>query len=500
MNLPPRTARIPASLLTHGNPWRASLSHIFRALRRRWWVLVLCVFAGAAAGVAAKLYVPAQYSATAQLLFDPRGLRVFNNDLSTGHYDANAAINFVESQMVVMRSERVYSRAVTALCSGKPTSETATPPSAMDYKGICYADGDRVVGPKALLELRARISVKRSERSFVVDITAVDRTPDLAAHAASTVVQAYVDEDAATRAEATERLTQELQGRLETLREKLRESEAKSEAFKRSRDLIRVSDRLLVEQRLAAATAAMNDSQGKFDRATARTRQVEAAARNPSALGALGADADTRGLLVLVERRNAVLVELAPLAARAGARHPGLVEARSRLSEVDRSIAAEMNGIRSAARADLARAKGEQAALAKTVAELSGKLSASRQAEAELRTLDQEVEANRKVLDTFETRSREANEFGKIDSANLRVVSVARAPAPQRLLPRLILWGAAGAIMGIMLALAGIIAATLLRLSREAREAERDIDPTRTVNGAYAMQMRAAAFARYKYG
>lgn len=500
MNQPSRTARIPASLLPQGNPWRSTLKQVFRAVRRRWWVLPLCVLTGAVVGIAARLHVPTQYNATAQLLFDPRGLRVFNNDISTGYYDANAAINFVESQMVVIRSDRVYARAVAALCSGKPVAGSVKPPTAMDFKGICYADGNKIVGPKALFELRKRITVKRTERSFVVDVTAVHHTPAMAAHTATTVVNAFIEEDAATRAEASRRLTQELQGRLDALRQKLRESEAKSDAFKRSRDLIRVSDRLLVEQRLAAATAAMNESQGKLDRATARTRQIEAAARNPSALGALGAEADTRGLLVLVERRNAVLVELAPLAARAGARHPGLIEVRSRLAEVERSIAAEMNGIRAAARADLSRVQSEQATLAKTVANLSGKLAGSRQAEAELRTLDQEVEANRKVLETFENRSREANEFGKIDSANLRVVSTARPPPPQQMMPRLVLWGTAGGVVGLMLAFAGLAASTLLRLRREAQAAEQDIDPARTVNGAYAMQLRAQAFARYKYG
>ena len=501
MNFTPRTERIPASALTQGNPWRPTLVQLLRAVRQKWRVIVLCGVVGAALGVTAKFFVPVEYRTTAQLLFDPRGLRVFNNDLTSGYFDANSAINFVESQMAVLKSERVFSRAVTALCSEKPSTQGARTPTVLEMKGICYADGNKVVGPKALSVLRTLVTIKRTERSFVVDVTAVGPSPDRAAHVASTVVSAYIEEDAATKAEASGRLTAELTSRLNQLRENLRKSESKSDAFRQSRNLVRVSDKLLVEQRLAAATAAMNESQGKLDRISARVKQIESASRNPSTLGALGAEADTRGLLLLVERRNAVMVELAPLAARAGARHPGLIEVRSRLAEVERSIAAEMNAIRAAARSDMTRARNETATLTKTVADLSGKLTASRMAEAELRTLDQEVDANRKVLEAFEMRSREANEFGKIDSANLRVVSVARAPSYQRLGPRLILWGIVGMLIGMMLSIAGIAGMTILNLRRAAqRDDEAPSAPGQTVNGAYAMQLRAQAFARYRYG
>ena len=43
----------------------------------------------------------------------------------------------------------------------------------------------------------------------------------------------------------------------------------------------------------------------------------------------------------------------------------------------------------------------------------------------------------RELLESFETRSREAKEFGRIDTGNLRIVSMARAPEPQRLAPKM---------------------------------------------------------------
>lgn len=460
-------------------PWQSALDTLLTQMRRRLWAIAACGLACGVGGVAVKSYLPATYTATAQLLFDPRGLKVFNNDLTTGLYDANSAINFVESQMGVIQSERVLSRVMEAECAAArktlPTDGSTPKPRepTLAFTRLCPGVSPNGDWAKALHALQRALIVKRNERSFVVDVSASGPTPELAAHLASAVVAAYADEDNATRSEAAGKLTSDLGGRLEVLRQTLRESEARVEHYRRDKNLIRVGDKLLVEQRLAAATAALNDSQSRLDRASARVKQLEAAPRTASALGALGAEADTRALLVLVERRSALLVELAPLAARLGDRHPMLLEIRSRLAEVDKSIAAEMTAIRSAGRADLARARGEQTSLEKTVNDLSAKATQARQSEIELRTLEQAVEANRKLLESFETRSREAGEFGRIDSANLRVVSVARAPETQRLLPRLILWGGIGLVLGVILALAGVAVLALLDLGRRAAQQPR---------------------------
>jgi succinoglycan biosynthesis transport protein ExoP len=483
------------------DPWRATLSAVGASVRRRWGVIVLCGMLGAGAGIGLKVLFPPKYSATSQLLFDPKGLRIFNNDLTQGHHDANAAINFVESQMAVLQSERVLTGAIDLMCDSG-TGADGKPSGVPGLKWLCPNRASLDSWARSFDFLRRMLVIKRMERSFVVDITGIGRSPELAAALSNTIVKAYMAEDARTRAEAATRLTTELSGRLDSLRLSLKVAEANADSYRRDKNLIRVHDKLLVEQRLAAATAAMNDSQSRVDKATARVKQIEGAARAPSALGALGAEADTRTLLALIERRNAVMVELAPLAARAGARHPGLIEVRSRLSEIDRSIGVEMSAIRLAARADLERVRSEQTNLAATVAELSTNVTKARQSEIALRALEQEVDAARKLVESFETRSREAAEFGRIDSGNLRVVSVARAPESQRLMPKLLVWGAAGAGVGILLALAGIMGFAMLGRTRTAGRGEGDSrgDGGAAINPAYAMQLRVKAFAQYKYG
>jgi uncharacterized protein involved in exopolysaccharide biosynthesis len=456
------------ALSAGSNPWPAPLIYLFKQLRRSLWVIVAMGVVGGALGLGAKLLWPSKYTATEQLLFDPQGLRIFPGDLTTGRFDANVAINFVESQMSVILSERVLSRVIDRECSRRklePSEEAFVvgKEPISDDTHPCEALGLNVDQAKAFAVLRRNVVVKRPERSFVVDVSASARTPELAAHLASSVVAAYLAEDARARAEAANRLNSELSGRLETLRKAVEEADAKAEAYRSDRNLVRIGDRLIVEQKLNDATASFNAAVARTDRVAARAKQIEAAPHTASALGALGADADTRTLAGLMDRRATLLVELAPLAARLGARHPLLVDARNRVAEVDRSISSEFNGIVSAARADLLRARTEQDGLERTVNELGAKVARARQAEIELHALEQEAEANRKLLASFETRSREAREFGRIDNGNLRVVSNAREPETRQILPGLALWAALGLVVGSILACGFVTLAALFR-------------------------------------
>jgi uncharacterized protein involved in exopolysaccharide biosynthesis len=481
--------------------WRSTFAIFGEGLKRWVWAIVACALLTSAAATAYKYYSPVKYPSTSQLLFDPRGLRIFNNDLSTGYFDANAAINYVESQMGVLKSERVLSRVFDEECSNlraaakeKGDQVYRAPNNA--FTRFCPRegwDGDWLRGIQEILNV---LSVKRVERSFVVDVTTSAPQPELAAHLTKAVIAAYLQEDASNRAETVGKLTGDLSGRLEALRASLQESEAKVDTYRRDKNLVRVGDKLLVEQRLSAAIAALNDGQSKIDRATARLAQIEAAANSPSALGALAAEADTRPLLALSERRSALMTELAPLFARAGALHPAMIDARARIAEIDRAIGHEMAMIRAAARADVSRLRNEVENQTKTISSLTETVAEAKRSEIELRALEQQVEANRKVLESFETRSREAREFGRVDSANLRVVSVARAWQPQKLMPRLMMFAMLGLVFGTVLAIVGVAFWALVQGMRRQKPEAMD----RTANPAFALQMRAQAFARYRYG
>jgi len=433
-------------------PWPLALAALGAALRRWLWAILAAAIVFGCLGVAAKSLLPKRYSATAQFLIDPSGQPVFPGDLSSPQYDANSQIGIVESQMRVITSERVLSRVLddtalmTELAASGPAGPEETPREPMPLRPSIDASGGKAA---ALMALQRALTVQRGDRSFVIDVTATARTPDLAARLANAVVKAYVEEDAVNRADTARRLTDELTSRLASLRQRLNDAQQRAERFRLEAGLVSTGDRLVVEQKLAEAVSELGAAQLRLDQATSRAAQLDTSG---SDVAMLGSNEDTRSLLVLIERQNSAQEELAALATRLGARHPALAEARERVAAIRQRIDVELGRIKAAAAAEMERARTTQQALARSVDTLSEAAAKTQQSKIEMRTLEHDVETSRALLESFQTRALQLGEFGRIDPGTVRIVSVAQPPPESRGLKGMVLWGVFGGLLGVILA------------------------------------------------
>ncbi len=439
-------------------PWTLA----FRTLVALIWAwrlrIAAAAFAFALLAMVIKFLFPGGYSATAQILFDPEGVKLFASDVVAGRAEANSQINFVESQMGVILSERVLERVLARECSGDAGGHggESAPPS--DFLKLCAGLGKGADGAsaKSIDGLRKLLQVKRAERSYLVDVIAHASSPKFAAGLAKSTVEAYIAEDSGARAALSNRMAGELDARLDAIKRAIAESEAKSEIFRKDKNLLQVGDHLLVERKLIDATAALNAAETQLERARARVDQMDTTPKSSADIGELGEDADARSLALLLDRRAAVEAELAPLATRLGARNPSLVEARSKAERVNREVAAAARAIRASARALLGRAQRERDNLARLVAALASQLTSAREAQIALQTLETSTAANRKVAETLETRAREIAEMGRVNVANLRIASQAQAPEARVMTISVGLWGVAGFVLGLMLTLSAV--------------------------------------------
>ena len=129
---------------------------------------------------------------------------------------------------------------------------------------------------------------------------------------------------------------------------------------------------------------------------------------------------------------------------------------------------------RKGAQSQLDQVQTEVSYLSRKVTALSADLAKAREAEVGLRMLQADAEAHRKILESFETRSREAGEFGKIDSNNLRIISPARTPNEQGQIRGLLLWGLLGGLIGATFSMGAIgFAAMFARGNRDPDRAQR---------------------------
>lgn len=446
------------------------------AFVRRWWpMVVLFAVIGMIAAVVVSRLVPPRFTATSQILVDPRGLQIFDNELQPRQQDANTGVNFVESQARVITSQSVIARVVEKerLMDDPEFAGEVGAAWAVDLlkaiglgptRETTVTDRDRA----AQIALGERLSVRRPERTFVIDVTVRARTAEKAARLANAVSEAYNEVQAQARADQARRASQALASRLDELRERVREAEQRAEDFRRRSGLIGTRAQLISEQQLTDANTQLATAQARVAEAQARFEQTQAARSNPAALASLTEAVVSQTIASLRAQQAEARRRLADAQSDFGPRHPTVRNAQAQLADLDRAIVDELGRIAQSTRADLERTRAAEAALRRQVDQLTRQAVDAGQAFVQLRELQREADANRNLLASFLARARETGEFERLDTSNTRIITVAQPPRERSFPPRAVILMAVGLILGGLIGL--IIALGLELLTARPRE------------------------------
>lgn len=446
-------AALPAQLARLADPvW------IVGALWARRGLILLMALLGLVLAIVAALLMTPKYVSTAQLFIDPRDLRVLQNDVSpnTVGSDPTSITGYLESQARVIASDSIKSRVVERLGLDRDP----------DFGGATAGFLSRLLGtdtgpsPKATLyalaALDRTVAVRRGERTFVIDISATAQDPDKAAKIANALAEAYLEDQAAVRAEAAQRATTALTGRLEELRNRLRVAEEKAEKYKEANNIVGVGGRSLSEEQLSLNTAQLVAARTRATEAKAKYDQITATRASSIEAGAIPEAVASNTMTALRAQLGAALAREADLVSSLGARHPALAASQSQVRDARRQIADELSRIARAAKAEYDRAVEAERQLARRVDQLTAGQYAAGRASVQLRELEREVESSRAIYDAFLRRARETGELGGIDTTNARIISPAMPPLEKsgmsrRTLALLGAFGGGGA--GVLLAL-----------------------------------------------
>lgn len=434
----------------------AEIGDLWRILWRRRATIVWTTLTLVAATLAYCVLTPPLYTATAQLLIDPRDRQVLTNDINPTMVAPDGGITQVESQARVLESAGVLTRAAAA------TGLDADPEfTGKGEIGTLISDlRDRIGWPepadsvtdredRLLRNMRKRLAVKRADKVFVIDIVFTAKSAEKAARTANAIAAAYLADQSDARTEASKRASGSLTERLAEQRERVRAAEDRAEAYRAKNDLVRSNGRLVTEQQLGEINVSLSAAQAKTAELKARLDQIEQARRTgaPEAINE-AIQSNTVGKL---RAQYAELVERqADLRTQLGARHPSIVAVSAQLQDVRALINTELARIAQSARADYERASASERALSKNLERLRGESTATNQAAVKLRELEREVEASRSVYTSFLTRAREIEERANIDATNARVVTQAIPPQEKSWpMPALFALAAAAAGMGL---------------------------------------------------
>lgn len=421
-----------------------------------WRVTLVTTLLGATMASGWSVMTRPVYTATAEIFIDPRSIQALEGPANQGQGDNNAQVSFVESQTRIVTSEGVLSRVVASrkldedpLFDGEGGS---SPLSAVARRFGVPAPAAHSAGERArsaLIALADRVTVRRPERTFVMDVTVKADTADKSADLANAVAQAYFAEQAAAHADMARKASAALSGRLDDLRGRVREAESAVESFKAAHGLVGTRAQLSSEQQLVDANTQLAQAQGRLVLAQARYDETQhlsvsrmegdtpEAVASPTVALLRGQQADAK------RRLDTALEQFGP-------RHPAVHDAQAEVDGIRRSITSELTRIGLAARVEFRRAEAAVSAQQAAVDRLSLQAQRTSGDLLQLNQLEREVDIDKNLLDTFLSRSRQVGELGGIDATDGRVISAALPPVQRSFPPR----GATVALFGALLGFA----------------------------------------------
>ncbi|QWG22741.1 exopolysaccharide transport family protein [Bradyrhizobium sediminis] len=480
---------------------------VLELVRLLWRQKVAIASAGLICAVAAVMIgksLTPKYSAIAQLYVDPRELQLVERELTPRAQDVNGLAMLVESQARLITSNSVLLQVI------KDTKLDKDPEfGGGDAKGALATliglfgigigpAADAKLGQMAALEaLNRHINVKKTDRTFIVDIDVWSYDPVKAAMLANAISTAYLAESKKSQATAARRATSDLSGRLKELQERLRTAENALATYKAQNNFVGTQDTLISDQqlsasnqRLAAARALTLDAQAKYD-------QIEASRRASADAGAIPEALQSPTIANLRSQYAEVRKRYAELTSELGSRHPSLRQMEKQVEDLRRNINEEVDRFVQSAKNDLTRAREYEASLNKALEAQKRQSVQMSQASVRLRELERDVEASRDVYQSFLKRSRETEEQESLNTSSARIIGEATVPQRRTFPPAMSMIAMIGFMMGALAASAWTVAADRLSPdTTEPRPARAEIKtPTPPSRPAASNQPRQEALA-----
>ena len=304
----------------------------------------------------------------------------------------------------------------------------------------------------ALEALNRHINVKKTDRTFIVDIDVWSHDPAKAAMLANAIANAYLAESKNSQATAARRATTDLSGRLKELQERLRNAENTLATYKAQNNFVGTQDTLISDQqlsasnqRLAAARALTLDAQAKYD-------QIEASRRASTDAGAIPEALQSPTIANLRAQYAEARKRYAELTSELGPRHPALRQMEKQVEDLRRTINEEVDRFAQSAKNDLTRARDYEASLNKALEAQKRQSVQLSQASVRLRELERDVEASRDVYQSFLKRSRETEEQETLNTSSARIIGEATVPQRRTFPPAMSMIAMLGFMLGALAA------------------------------------------------
>jgi succinoglycan biosynthesis transport protein ExoP len=424
------------------------LGGLVAAIWRQRVVVVACFGAAVGLGVAYLIVAPVTYEASSSILLDPRLGKTVGADPSTPGFVTDSSA--IDSQVKLLTSQTVLSKVATSLHLDDDPDFSGPKFSFLRLLGL-QAPTPSGVDLKAL---ERAITIKRPERTYLVEIQAAASTPDKAAAIANAVAEAYNDDQISARVVAARSDAKFVTQKRDQLQKQINDAEKRVEAYKAANRIVSPDGLRANEQQVADLTRELGTSRGRLSDLKARAEQIASIARSGKLAGMTDALKSTT-----VERLRSAQTDaerdLAKLSETLGTRHPARIEAEAQVARIHGLIDAELKRLQQGAENDYLTEKRNEAQLVAELDRIKGQATTTSQKLVPLREMEREVNALRLSDERF-ARVGDTLAQQEGDTPPARIIAAARPPvspsAPKKALV-LAIAGALGLFCGLAAAL-----------------------------------------------
>jgi capsular exopolysaccharide synthesis family protein len=471
------------------------LKEILRILWRQNAVIFGTTVVGAILALLITFQIAPIYTATTNVMIDPRKTNVVNLDqvVSGISTDATAVLSEIE----VLKSSTLAEKVVNKLglvvdpefnaALRKPSAIARVGSAIVDKLGFgssgeatpsASANGSSLVQPPSASELELgrvvraiqnNLDVIPQGRSYVIRIAFQSHDPAKAAAIANTYAEQYTLSQLDAKLEAVERANDWLNDRTKEMREKVAVSDKAVEDYRAKAGLLVARGENLVNQQLSELNTQLVSASADRARAEARMRQVRSvngqAPDNQTASEVLASPT----IQALKNQETDLKKTESDLLERYGDKHPQLINLRAQIRDIDTRIKQETTRIVSSLDGELLAAQAKENTLKANMSQLEQQAAAANQSSIKLNELQREADTNRSLLQTFLSRFSQTEEQSGIQQSDSRVISRANYPTTPTF-PRLIINLPVG--IGISFVLGIILAFMVEKLDAGFRSSE----------------------------
>ncbi len=432
-----------------------SFDNVVAAVFGRWWFVAVCGFLGASIAAIYALSVPNKYLSIAEILIEPRGIKVIENTVLPTELNSQATIAYAESQVRILASSSVLDLVVTdlELADDREFNSTAQTGGLLGHivRGVLGKPENPMENFAAAKEyLHENLFVSRINQTFTIQIGVTTRDPTKSARVANAIARAYINAETTAKSSAARNATEDLTGRLDELRTLVRQSEEQVEAYKAENGLVDAEGKLVSEVQLTRLSNQLALVQSQATDARSRAEQAAQADLSDVISGALPTALASPTVSELRVAYSRAKSRLDRISTTLGERHPERIAALAELRSARQAIASELSRIVESAQEDYRSARKRLADVQGQVNTLKANAVEDSAAKVKLRELEREVEANRRVYESFLLRSRETGEQEKIRTESARIITEATPPAEKEGPNRKFITLAGGVVGGLV--------------------------------------------------